>query len=79
MVADYPDPIRFDYGGARGGVVDVTHAGTTEWSGTSFAAPFAAAEILRYAADRTGGDPVEAWRQIKADRPFVVFAPDWLS
>jgi hypothetical protein len=74
VVAPYPDVIAFDSGT---GPADVTENGTTAWSGTSFAAPLAAVEILRAAVDN-GTDPVSTWAQMKANRPFVVFSPPWL-
>ena len=46
--------------------------GGAAWSGTSFAAPYVAAAIIRE-ADRTGASAPEAWTRIRAGRPFGVF------
>lgn len=47
-------------------------SGLAEWSGTSFAAPFAAAEITRYGVDN-GIKPVDAWAKILGPSSWVVF------
>ncbi len=78
VVSAYPDKLRFDYGDG-GGPADVTVDGTTSWDGTSFAAPFVAAEIMRYAAAKTDGNAVAAWKKIRGESPFVVFWPSWGS
>jgi hypothetical protein len=52
---------------------DVTFtSGLAEWSGTSFAAPFAAAEITRFGVDN-GIKPGAAWAKILASSSWVVF------
>jgi hypothetical protein len=47
-------------------------SGLAEWSGTSFAAPFAAAEITRFGVDK-GIKPVDAWAKILGSSSWVVF------
>ena len=47
-------------------------SGLAEWAGTSFAAPFAAAEIARYGVDQ-GLKPIDAWAQILGPSSWVVF------
>jgi len=52
---------------------DVTFtSGLAEWSGTSFAAPFAAAEITRFGVDNAM-KPVDAWAKILGSSSWVVF------
>ena len=46
-------------------------SGLAEWSGTSFAAPFAAAEITRFGVDK-GMKPVDAWANILGPSAWVV-------
>ncbi len=74
IVSDYPEGLRFVYFNPDGSVAGTGRfdAGRAKWSGTSFAAPFAAAEIARYAADH-GLTPRDAWRKIRSGRPFVIF------
>lgn len=75
VVSHYPRDLRFLYhdpAGRPAGTVPFPD-GMARWSGTSFAAPFVAAEIARYAADN-GVSPKEAWARIRSDRPFVVFS-----
>jgi thermitase len=75
VVSQYPRDLRFLYHDPTGPAGTAAFpSGTARWSGTSFAAPFAAAEIARYAAER-GVSPKEAWAQIRSGRPFVVFSP----
>lgn len=76
VVGAYPDKLHFDYGE---GPKDVTENGTTTWDGTSFAAPFVAGEVMRYASAHTGGNPVEAWNKMRGESPFVIFWPNWGS
>jgi len=52
--------------------------GLAHWDGTSFAAPFVAAELARFAADHGHGDDVQAaWAELRGESPFVVFWPTW--
>ncbi|MGQ0849765.1 MAG: S8 family serine peptidase, partial [Actinomycetota bacterium] len=48
------------------------HDGYATWDGTSFATPFVAAEITRYAIDH-GLTPQQAWAAIRGATPQVVF------
>ncbi|MGB5694965.1 MAG: S8 family serine peptidase [Polyangiales bacterium] len=73
----YPNDMKYMYYEADG----VTEAGSgvfndglALWDGTSFAAPFVAAEIARYAADNKL-NPKAAWKALRDGRPFVVFWP----
>lgn len=74
IVSHYPCGFKFRYEDDQGNGVEEGpfDAGLAQWSGTSFAAPYAAAEIARYAAHR-GLTPQEAWAEMRRDRPFVVF------
>ncbi len=74
VLSDYPKGLRFVYFNPDGSVAGTGtfDAGMARWSGTSFAAPFAAAEIARYAADH-GLSPRDAWAKIRRGRPFVIF------
>jgi subtilisin family serine protease len=74
VLSDYPKGLRFVYFNPDGSVAGTGtfDAGMARWSGTSFAAPFAAAEIARYAADH-GLSPRDAWATIRSGRPFVIF------
>jgi hypothetical protein len=74
VVSTYAGGLTFpDETGPR----EVSKNGLTMWSGTSFAAPFAAAEILRHAVAHTGGDTVAAWNDLRGDGAPVTFQPDW--
>ena len=74
VVSSYAEGLTFpDEGGPR----QVSTGGLTMWSGTSFAAPFAAAEILRHAVVHTGGNPVAAWDDLRGAGEPVTFQPDW--
>lgn len=46
--------------------------GHAHWSGTSFATPYAAAEVIRH-AEATGVSPLAAWHDIRGGRPWVLF------
>jgi hypothetical protein len=73
VVSDYPMDHKFPY---DPGDLAVFSSGLAHWDGTSFAAPFVAAEIARYAAENDLGDDVQqAWAELKADSPFLVFWP----
>jgi|GEM_PF-2416173 len=74
VVSDYPQGLHFVYFAPGGGPVGTGRFddGRAKWDGTSFAAPYAAAEIARYAADH-GLTPRQAWATIRGGRPFVVF------
>jgi hypothetical protein len=78
VVSAYPQGLQFPYGPAASDLSDPFAAGLAHWDGTSFAAPFAAAEIARYAAEHGFGDNVQgAWRALKGESPYVVFWPTW--
>lgn len=69
LKSDYvPDGLEFRYGDGSTATFD----GCAEWSGTSFATPYAAAAVLRY-ADEHKLSPVAAWQEIRAGRPWVLF------
>ena len=77
IVSDYPKGLSFGYSDASGAVVtSSTFAdGLAYWSGTSFAAPFVAAEIVREM--REGESPRDTWKRIRGASPFVIFWPSW--
>lgn len=77
IVSEYPDDLKFAYvdaGGTRSGSAPFAD-GLAYWSGTSFAAPFVAAEIIREM--REGESPRDTWRRIRGSSPFVIFWPSW--
>ena len=76
VVSVYPKGMRFPYGPAE--LSDPFDDELAHWDGTSFAAPFVAAEIARYAAVNGFGNDVQgAWQSLKGDSPFVMFWPTW--
>ena len=77
IVSAYPKGLRFEYHDAAGGVTPSAgfDDGLAKWSGTSFAAPFVAAEIVR--AMKEGESPRDTWARIRGTSPFVVFWPSW--
>lgn len=78
IVSEYPEDRRFPYGDED--LSDPFVDGLAHWDGTSFAAPFVAAEIARFAAHHGCGNDVQgAWRALRGDSPFVVFWPSWES
>jgi len=79
IVSDYPDDLKFAYMDSAGNMASdaMFSDGLASWSGTSFAAPFVAAEIIREM--RRGESPRETWQRIRGASPFVVFWPGWPS
>ena len=77
VVSAYPKGLKFEYHDAFGGVTPSPefNDGLARWSGTSFAAPFVAAEIVR--AMKEGESPRDTWARIRGTSPFVVFWPSW--
>lgn len=76
IVSAYPKGISFNHVDAAGNVTtDVFTDGLAKWSGTSFAAPFVAAEIVREM--QPGESPRDTWRRIRGASPFVIFWPGW--
>ena len=77
VVSNYPDDIQFAYTDDAGGIAGTAsfNDGLASWSGTSFAAPFVAAEIIREM--RKGESPRDTWKRIRGASPFVVFWPGW--
>lgn len=77
IVSAYPDDLKFAYmdaGGTRTPSAPFAD-GLAYWSGTSFAAPFVAAEIIREM--QSGESPRDTWKRIRGGSPFVVFWPSW--
>lgn len=69
LASDYAGGgITFDYGNG----VTAAFEGLATWSGTSFATPYAAAAVMRY-ADANGISPLHAWHKIRGGRPWVLF------
>jgi Subtilase family len=75
VVSEYPLDHKFEYG--ANDLSEAFDAGLAHWDGTSFAAPFVAAEIARFAATHDYQDVQKAWTDLKGDSPFVVFWPTW--
>ncbi|NND04635.1 MAG: hypothetical protein HKN91_17815, partial [Acidimicrobiia bacterium] len=63
-----------DASGTRSGSAPFAD-GLAYWSGTSFAAPFVAAEIIREMKE--GESPRDTWKRIRGASPFVIFWPSW--
>lgn len=68
----YPDGVKFAYYEGSTMVGTLPFTGMARWSGTSFAAPHAAASIAAH-ADAHGMSAVEAWKDLRATGGFVVF------
>lgn len=77
VVSEYPDDMKFGYLDAAGNPAGeaLFGDGLAAWSGTSFAAPFVAAEIVREM--REGESPRQTWARLRGASPFVVFWPSW--
>lgn len=77
IVSEYPDDLKFAYVGVTGASTPSAPFadGLAYWSGTSFAAPFVAAEIIREM--QPGESPRDTWHRIRGASPFVVFWPGW--
>ncbi|MCP3976433.1 MAG: S8/S53 family peptidase [bacterium] len=77
VVSEYPDEMKFGYVDAAGNKTPSApfSDGLAAWSGTSFAAPFVAAEIIREM--QRGETPRATWKRIRGASPFVVFWPGW--
>ena len=77
IVSIYPKGLSFGYTDASGTVVTSStfDQGLAYWSGTSFAAPFVAAEIIREMKE--GESPRDTWKRIRGASPFVIFWPSW--
>jgi hypothetical protein len=71
LVSDYAgDGLEFLYGDNS----TLPFHGCAQWSGTSFATPYAAAAVLRYADARpTSISARQAWHEIRDHRPWVLF------
>ena len=72
--SDYPSDVEFVYGPDQSAANPDRAAfdGYARWSGTSFASPYAAAELVRYAL-ANGVTPREAWSKLREERCPVVF------
>lgn len=77
IVSTYPDELKFAYLDPAGNPIgDATFSeGLAYWSGTSFAAPFVAAEIIREM--QKDESPRDTWKRIRGASPFVIFWPSW--
>jgi hypothetical protein len=75
IVSEYPQGVTFPYD--AGDLSDPFVDGLAHWDGTSFAAPFVAAEIARFTVEHGCEDVQQAWAALKGDSPFVVFWPSW--
>ena len=73
--SDYMSDIEFVYGEDQtaGNSDRAKFEGLAEWSGTSFATPYAVAEVIRYAANCGFGNPREAWEHLQRQTRKVVF------
>lgn len=69
----YPTGVEYQYHGPAGPVGTLGFEGLARWSGTSFAAPHAAAAILAHGAAR-GMSPREAWADLRSDAGFVLLS-----
>ncbi|MGH8911619.1 MAG: S8 family serine peptidase, partial [Acidimicrobiia bacterium] len=67
----YPTDLKYEYHDTSGPVGTLDFDGLAEWSGTSFAAPYAAASILAHAAVRDLS-PRDAWADMRRGAGFVV-------
>lgn len=67
----YPTGVSYQYHDASGPVGTLAFDGRAVWSGTSSAAPYAAAVILAHATTH-GMSPREAWADIRRGSAFVV-------
>jgi hypothetical protein len=73
--SDYMADIEFVYGEDQspGNTSRAKFDGLAEWSGTSFATPYAVAEVIRYAATCGFENPREAWEHLQRQTRKVVF------
>ena len=76
IVSEYPDDLNFEYRDANNQpIASATFSdGRAKWDGTSFAAPYVAARIVRHAI-RRNTTPLRAWQLLKRNRPYVTFLP----
>ncbi len=73
--SDYMADVEFVYGEDQGAgnPSRARFDGLAEWSGTSFATPYAVAEVVRYAATCGFANPREAWEHLRRQTRRVVF------
>jgi subtilisin family serine protease len=76
--SDYPVDVDLVYGEDQtSNNQDRAHfKGLAEWSGTSFATPYAVAEVIRYAATCGLNTPRAAWEYLRSQAPKALFPLD---